>query len=249
MKATSEQMEAGYKKLYRWVQFELRQFTREGQLDVSATLREALRRLRDRHSMFRSVCHFAAHWCWSALTDSYRDAVQTLTHTRSSSLLQSFLDALTRGGPNGLPRPIEIHAHDPIRYVGDMLAWIHQATASEHEFLESLFGAIKGRRMVGQARSEPTKAVDATIRQSQEGDKGSLDLVGGEGTPSRRDPAEEAEEMVRECLDKNLEGLARPLKVSPPDLIPVRMQLTGCSASHTADYQVARGHHHDISNC
>lgn len=62
------------------------------------------------------------------------------------------MDALTRGGPNGLPRPIELHAHDPQRYVGDMLAWVHQATAGEREFLESLFGVKDSKRMVGSVR-------------------------------------------------------------------------------------------------
>ena len=109
-----------------------------------------------------------------------RDALQILTSTRQASTLTAFLDALTRGGPNGLPRPIELHAHDPTRYVGDMLAWIHQTTASEHEFLEGLFGVKEKRRMVGAVRE-----------------------VGGEG-----------EKMVREALDKDLEGLSRPLKVS-----------------------------------
>ena len=37
-----------------------------------------------------------------------------------------FVTALTRGGPGGMPRPIEVQAHDPRRYVGDMLAWVHQ---------------------------------------------------------------------------------------------------------------------------
>lgn len=31
-------------------------------------------------------------------------------------------------------------AHDPVRYTSDILAWIHQALASEKEFLEALFG-------------------------------------------------------------------------------------------------------------
>ena len=53
------------------------------------------------------------------------------------------MDALTRGGPGGRPRPIELHAHDPLRYVGDMLAWVHQAIAAEHEFLESLFSGFR----------------------------------------------------------------------------------------------------------
>lgn len=67
--------------------------------------------------------------------------------------MSSFLTALTRGGPSGLPRPIELHAHDPMRYVGDMLAWVHQAIAAEREFLESLFGLQADGRMVGSVRT------------------------------------------------------------------------------------------------
>lgn len=33
-------------------------------------------------------------------------------------MFQRFITALTRGGPGGTPRPIEMHAHDPRRYVG-----------------------------------------------------------------------------------------------------------------------------------
>lgn len=121
----------------------------------------------------------AIHFTDSAIC---RDALQTLTSTRQSSLLNSFLDALTKGGPNGLPRPIELHAHDPTRYVGDMLAWIHQTTASEHEFLESLFAVKETKRMVGSER--------------------------------RNEDMSEEEAMVREAMDKDLEGLGRPLKVS-----------------------------------
>lgn len=52
-----------------------------------------------------------------------------------------------------MPRPIELHAHDPIRYVGDMLAWVHQAIAAECEFLEGLFGVNGQVRMVGAVRT------------------------------------------------------------------------------------------------
>ena len=51
-----------------------------------------------------------------------------------------FIAALTRGGPGGMPRPIEMHAHNPRRYIGDMLAWVHQSLASERELLMALFG-------------------------------------------------------------------------------------------------------------
>ena len=65
-------------------------------------------------------------------------------NSRRNAIVKLFIDALTKGGPNGQsPRPIELNSHDPLRYMGDMLAWIHQATASENEFLRSLFRKFK----------------------------------------------------------------------------------------------------------
>lgn len=157
MAATGTQMEAGYAKLHRWLEFQFRQMTREAHLEVSPAMREAVHRLASRPALLK-------------------DALGVLTSTRQSAILTAFLDALTRGGHNGLPRPIEIHAHDPTRYVGDMLAWIHQATASEHELLESLF-SVRATRMVGAER-----------------------------TP-------DADTRVAEALDRDLEGLGRPLKL------------------------------------
>lgn len=139
------------------------------------------------------------------------DTLKVLNTTRQSSLLQSFLDALTRGGPNGLPRPIEIHAHDPIRYVGDMLAWVHQATASEHEFLEGLFGVKERRRMVGQAREFRSDrrgdAENEVVSDNVDGD-----VLADEEVPA--DNGEDEERLVSQCLDRHLDGLGRPLKVS-----------------------------------
>ena len=33
---------------------------------------------------------------------------------------------------------MELHAHDPLRYTGDMLGWLHQAAASEREHVTTL---------------------------------------------------------------------------------------------------------------
>lgn len=82
-----------------------------------------------------------------------RECLVVLAQTRQATLLNAFMDALTRGGPGGVPRPIEMHAHDPLRYVGDMLAWVHQAIAGEREFLEALFDIKGNRRMVGSIRA------------------------------------------------------------------------------------------------
>lgn len=51
---------------------------------------------------------------------------------RHNALFRRFISALTRGGPGGMPRPIEVHAHDPLRYVGDMLGWLHQVCYETH---------------------------------------------------------------------------------------------------------------------
>jgi len=63
---------------------------------------------------------------------------------RHNALFRRFISALTRGGPGGLPRPIEVHAHDPLRYVGDMLGWLHQVRHERlvDECLKPLLSAI-----------------------------------------------------------------------------------------------------------
>jgi hypothetical protein len=69
-----------------------------------------------------------------------------MANIRRHSVARAFIDALTRGGPGGTPRPIELQAYDPIRYTGDMLAWVHQAAASEREILEGLFDVDSQQR-------------------------------------------------------------------------------------------------------
>uniref|UniRef100_A0A672MIK1 Conserved oligomeric Golgi complex subunit 6 n=1 Tax=Sinocyclocheilus grahami TaxID=75366 RepID=A0A672MIK1_SINGR len=73
---------------------------------------------------------------------SLRYTLDEFGTARRSAVVRGFIDALTRGGPGGTPRPIEMHSHDPMRYVGDMLAWLHQATASEKEHLEALLKQV-----------------------------------------------------------------------------------------------------------
>ncbi len=45
-----------------------------------------------------------------------------------------------------------------MRYIGDMLAWVHQAIAAEREFFESLFGLKDDGRMVGSVRQFDDKS-------------------------------------------------------------------------------------------
>ena len=67
-----------------------------------------------------------------------QEVMDEYCQARKNYVTRSFLDALTLGGPGGTPKPIELHAHDPQRYVGDMLAHLHQATPMEKENVYAL---------------------------------------------------------------------------------------------------------------
>jgi conserved oligomeric Golgi complex subunit 6 len=108
-------------------------------------------------------------------------ALSSLSKTRNATLRGAFLGALTRGPP----RPIELHAHDPLRYVGDMLAWVHQTIAAERELLEALFGLKDDGRMVGSVRAFVGLGLGVGVE----------------------------EEWIAEMMDGAVAGICAPLKV------------------------------------
>lgn len=105
--------EAALERLYRWTQNHCRNIDVN---EIGILVIEAMSRLQDRPVLFKYVI------------DEYSTA-------RRAVLVRSFIDALTVGGPNGNPKPIEMHAHDAKRYVGDIFAWLHQAIPTERENL------------------------------------------------------------------------------------------------------------------
>ncbi|KAK9095610.1 hypothetical protein Scep_027079 [Stephania cephalantha] len=111
--------EGAYERLCRWVQAECRRLGDTDNPEVSELLKTAVLCLKERPVLFK--------YC-----------AEEVANMRHNALFRRFISALTRGGPGGLPRPIEVHAHDPLRYVGDMLGWLHQALASERELVLSL---------------------------------------------------------------------------------------------------------------
>jgi conserved oligomeric Golgi complex subunit 6 len=105
--------EGALERLYRWTQSHCRNVDAN---EIGVLVMQAMSRLQDRPVLFKYVI------------DEYSTA-------RRSVLVRAFIDALTQGGPDGIPKPIEMHAHDPKRYIGDMFAWLHQAIPSERENL------------------------------------------------------------------------------------------------------------------
>ena len=122
MEQSSATLKSAFEKLYRWIQREVKTLDLEN-LQISSAIRRALRVLAERPTLFES--------CIGYLADS-----------REHMLSEAFLLALTgslRPGERPHSKPIELFAHDPMRYVGDMLAWAHSTTVSEREALEVLF--------------------------------------------------------------------------------------------------------------
>ncbi|ETN67849.1 component of oligomeric golgi family complex [Anopheles darlingi] len=108
--------EAALERLYRWTQSHCRNVDSN---EMGVLIVEAMARLQERPVLFKYVI------------DEYSTA-------RRSVVVRSFIDALTIGGPGGNPRPIEMLAHDPKRYIGDMFAYIHQILPPEKESLQLL---------------------------------------------------------------------------------------------------------------
>jgi len=121
LEQSSKQLNAAFQKLYRWIQREFKTLDLENP-QISASVRRSLRVLAERPTLFQSCL------------DSFAEA-------RESILSDSFQSALTgSGGEEHIAtKPIEFYAHDPLRYIGDMLAWVHSTTVSEREALENLF--------------------------------------------------------------------------------------------------------------
>lgn len=84
--------EAGLERLYRWTQAHCRNVDS----DIGGLIQMAMNKLQDRPILFKYVI------------DEYANA-------RRSVFVRNFIDALTVGGPNGNPKPIEMHSHDPKR--------------------------------------------------------------------------------------------------------------------------------------
>ncbi|KAL2263317.1 hypothetical protein VTK26DRAFT_7300 [Humicola hyalothermophila] len=123
MDQVSKNLNLGFQKLYKWIQREFKTLNLENP-QIGNSIRRALRVLAERPGLFESCLDFFAE-------------------ARERVLSDSFYTALTGNSPSGREdtsvKPIELTAHDPLRYVGDMLAWAHAAAVGEREALEGLF--------------------------------------------------------------------------------------------------------------
>ncbi|KAJ6171745.1 Conserved oligomeric Golgi complex subunit 6 [Penicillium chermesinum] len=129
MEMTKRHLNAAYQKLYKWIQKEFQSLNLEDPR-ISSSIRRALRVLAERPSLFHSCLDFFAEARDYVLSDAFHYA-----------LTDAMASANGAGTSDRTVKPIEFSAHDPLRYIGDMLAWVHSTTVSEREALEALFVA------------------------------------------------------------------------------------------------------------
>lgn len=98
--------------------------------------------------------------------------------------MQDFMEALTQGDNVLSARAIDIQAHDPLRYLGDILAWTHQAVASEKEILSLIFGVAATSRQSDLEPGNERWLEDGTIMSA-----------------------------LDDLIEKDLEGTCRPIRV------------------------------------
>jgi hypothetical protein len=179
LEQSSKQVNGAYQKLYRWVQREFKSLDLENP-QISTAIRRALRVLAERPTLFQNCLDFFAE-------------------ARENVLSNNFYAALT-GAPVDPDHPvmgkaIELSAHDPLRYVGDMLAWAHSATVSEREALEVLFiadGDEIAKSIALGIESEPW------TRPDEDADSDT--------------PAFDGKQSLNQLVDRDLAGVFRQLK-------------------------------------
>ncbi|EPS37041.1 hypothetical protein H072_9366 [Dactylellina haptotyla CBS 200.50] len=120
MDQMTKNLNSAYQKVYLWLQRELKFLSFETPVG-NRQVRKALEVLTNRPALLQSC-------------------IDTLAEARQRSLYDSFNHALTGGDGDALgTKPIDMMAHDPIRYTGDMLAWLHSALVGELEALQAIF--------------------------------------------------------------------------------------------------------------
>lgn len=121
--------ESAYSVLYSSIERECRLLNVEF-LELKPILHHSFEALQSRENLFQA-----------ALTE--------YCNARRGYVVHSFIDALTKGGKSGTQRPIEQLSTESLRYINDMLAWIHQALEVEKELLITLLKSCKTETVTG----------------------------------------------------------------------------------------------------
>ncbi|EHY58566.1 Golgi transport complex subunit 6 [Exophiala dermatitidis] len=201
MEQTARHLDAGFKKLYTWIQREFRALDLEDP-HISASIRRALRVLSERPTLFQNCLDFFAE-------------------ARQSTLAESFHTALTGGAVPGSGKAIEFSTHEPLRYIGDMLAWVHSAAVSEKEALEGLFVSdadeiAKGLSSAAQASEPwariPGRRVSSSTSISSSSSSPTSTEEQNQNQKDQKEPVFDGRKALSELISRNLASVCETLQ-------------------------------------
>jgi hypothetical protein len=151
----------------------------------------------------------------------YRHTVELIASSRRAEVTRKFLLALT-SGYDGMA-PMEMKAHDPVNYVGDMLAFVFRTLSVESELAKGLFFVV----VVGGKQQEemPVGGEEGSVEKDGDLGEGVVKAVEDEKENEDEDEdededvdreQEDVEEYARltamDVLNDVMSGVARPLK-------------------------------------
>lgn len=185
MEQQSRNLNGAYQKLYKWIQREFESLNLENP-QINSIIRRALRALAERPTLFQSCLDFFGEAREHVLNDAFYSALT---------------GASTDHERNPPTKAIEFYAHDSLRYVGDMLAWVHSTTVSEREALESLFiseGDEIAKGIRAGRKSEPWSAIDSEVFDGQ---KALCDLVNKDLAGVGKTLSQKIEQVIQNLED------------------------------------------------
>ncbi|KAJ9648725.1 Golgi transport complex subunit 6 [Coniosporium tulheliwenetii] len=191
LEQSSKQLDVAFQKLYRWTQREFKTLDLENP-QISSSIRRALRVLAERPTLFQNCL------------DSFAEARE---HTLSDAFYTALTGSTSDSTSHVSTKPIEFQAHDPLRYVGDMLAWAHSATVSEREALEVLFiseGDEMAKGIQAGLESDPWSRPEKGNEEIFDGRKALSQLVSRDLTGVARLLRQRTEQLIRSHVNATL---------------------------------------------
>jgi conserved oligomeric Golgi complex subunit 6 len=224
----SHHQDIGYQKLFEWVKLRCdtstsgsSSFSNGDPAADDLMLQTALSYLREIPSYFLQCQELVIS---SRRTLIVQRFVLAVTQGQQQQASSSVSGSGERGAGHSSSRGFEMHSYDPVRFVGDMLAWTHQAIASEEEFLRAIFGT-----------SLPLSTQLPASTSASEGPVGEREREGEE------EPRKELSNSIPELLVRCLSGLGRPLKVRILQTLE-NLRSSSASASSSSSSSSSHGH-------
>eukprot|EP01060_Flectonema_neradi_P027421 TRINITY_DN3702_c1_g1_i1.p1 TRINITY_DN3702_c1_g1~~TRINITY_DN3702_c1_g1_i1.p1 ORF type:complete len:706 (+),score=121.56 TRINITY_DN3702_c1_g1_i1:58-2175(+) len=151
METTYLQQSQGYDKLNKWVHYQTNGIMSHEVPEVPTLFVRALHTLRDRGPL----------WC---------SCMKEIARTRRQALVNKFFSNLSANGhahvnPNGSATETIEAQSDPLRYISDMLAWVHQSVAEENDLIDNFYAAPSPGQQIHSVSS--AYQADATLEVSK----------------------------------------------------------------------------------